>query len=290
MWDESLGELDHLESKYGYALLGLDYKTAINEAQIMVEQTCRQKCLPPLSDQAMDQRIEEDLTQHYTTEGNGCRTSLGMDTLDYPALHRLKSTDKDEPIQNDIYYFTTETTSTVTSNDTSRLKTQDIDKIPQILQLKEPETSVMTISENKGWDIFRLLPPKPDRVGHGFWHDASLQILKLCTFIVLFILTLSSAVVAKSSFLLMTSAIGWGGQNMTICRDKIPGILIFQVFPDLDAVTASQLTNAMCFVPAILSLLSRRPNRVAFFFVIIDIVAIAAQSSGFWAYPVTVYN
>ncbi|VDM85085.1 unnamed protein product [Strongylus vulgaris] len=149
----------------------------------------------------------------------------------------------------------------------------------------------------------------------------------------------------------MTSAIGWGGQNMTICRDKIPGmflpedimlrsqnfakkiknfriatqycvyyqsvsgqmgmgdvliietlhaigvgILVFRIFPDLDAVTgkytvyflhfhaclhfhlATELTNAMCFVPAILSLLSRRPSRVAFVLVIVDIGAIAAQN------------
>ncbi|VDP20092.1 unnamed protein product [Heligmosomoides polygyrus] len=197
-----------------------------------------------------------------------------------------------------------------------------------------------------------MLPPKPDKVGYGFWHEASLQVLKLCTFVVLFVLTLGSAVVAKSSFLLMTSAIGWGGMNMTICRDKIPesqwntvhitnrlvvkwvwatfialsapeafcfirslhrtlfknvkrptlvqfavvffietlhaigvGILVFRVFPDLDAVTATQLTSGMCFIPAILSLLSRRPSRIALILVIIDIVAIAAQSSGFWAFP-----
>nr|CDJ87433.1 Fungal chitin synthase domain containing protein [Haemonchus contortus] len=210
----------------------------------------------------------------------------------------------------------------------------------------------MTVADQKAWDIFRLLPPKPDKIGYGFWHEASLQVLKLCTFVVLFILTLGSAVVAKSSFLLMTSAIGWGGMNMTICRDKIPesqlntvhitnrlvvkwvwatfialsapeafcfirslhrtlfknvkrptliqfatvffietlhaigvGILVFRIFPDLDAVTATQLTSGMCFIPAILSLLSRRPSKIALILVIIDIVAIAAQSSGFWAFP-----
>ncbi|VDO40632.1 unnamed protein product [Haemonchus placei] len=212
--------------------------------------------------------------------------------------------------------------------------------------------ALKTVADQKAWDIFRLLPPKPDKIGYGFWHEASLQVLKLCTFVVLFILTLGSAVVAKSSFLLMTSAIGWGGMNMTICRDKIPesqlntvhitnrlvvkwvwatfialsapeafcfirslhrtlfknvkrptliqfatvffietlhaigvGILVFRIFPDLDAVTATQLTSGMCFIPAILSLLSRRPSKIALILVIIDIVAIAAQSSGFWAFP-----
>lgn len=218
-------------------------------------------------------------------------------------------------------------------------------------------TAEGTVVENKGWDIFRLLPPKADKVGHGFWHDASLQVLKLATFVVLFGLTLTSAVVAKSSFLLMTSAIGWGDQTMEICnvvvseatkntvkirnqhvvkwvwstflalsapealcfvrslhrtlfknvkRPTFPqfvvvlfveslhsigvGILVFRVFPDLDAVTAAQLTNAMCFVPAVLSLISRRPNKMALILVIIDIAAIAAQSSGFWAYPMFMPN
>lgn len=66
------------------------------------------------------------------------------------------------------------------------------------------------------------------------------------------------------------------------------GILVFRIFPDLDAVTAVQLTNAMCFVPAVLSLISRRPSKVSLILVFIDIAAIAAQSSGFWAYPVKI--
>ncbi|CAI5440716.1 unnamed protein product [Caenorhabditis angaria] len=227
----------------------------------------------------------------------------------------------------------------------------------QPVKLREVANDFSTVAENKGWDIFRLLPPKPDQIGHGFWHDASLQILKLATFIVLFILTLGSAVVAKSTFILMTSAIGWGGQTVTICNQVISestlntvklknahvvkwvwatllslsapealcfvrsmhrtmfrnvkrptfiqfcfvliieslhsigvGILVFRIFPDLDAVTAVQLTNAMCFVPAILSLISRRPSKVALILVIIDIAAIAAQSSGFWAYPMFMPN
>lgn len=45
--------------------------------------------------------------------------------------------------------------------------------------------------------------------------------LKLATFVVLFLLTLGSAVVAKATFILMTSAIGWGGQTITICNQVI---------------------------------------------------------------------
>ncbi|VDM63073.1 unnamed protein product [Angiostrongylus costaricensis] len=211
----------------------------------------------------------------------------------------------------------------------------------------------LNVVDQKAWDIFRLLPPKPDKIGYGFWHDASLQVLKLCTFVVLFLLTLGSAVVAKSLFFLMTSAIGWGGMNMTICRDKIPesqwntvhitnrlvakwvwatffalsapeafcffrslhrtlfknvkrptltqfvivlfvetlhgigvGVLVFQILPDLDAISATQLTSAIGFVPALLSLLSRRPCRVAFVLIAIDVLALIAQSSGFWVFPV----
>ncbi|TMS32863.1 hypothetical protein L596_000658 [Steinernema carpocapsae] len=217
------------------------------------------------------------------------------------------------------------------------------------------EESVSVGTENKGWDIFRLLPPPPDNLGKGFWHDASLQVLKVTTFFVLFLLTLMSATVAKSSFLLMTSAIGWGSQNMSICRDKIPeagtntihlsnkhvvkwvwaiylalctpelicfircfhrtlfrnvkrpsliqflvvllveslhaigvSILVFKVFPDMDAVTAAMLTNAMCLMPAILTLISRRPSKVTLLLVIIDFACIASQSMGYWAWPMLV--
>ncbi|EYC16675.1 hypothetical protein Y032_0033g2779 [Ancylostoma ceylanicum] len=267
----------------------------------------------------------------------------------------METIDKDLASKGGCYYFTTTDGSRTRPSEAEEAKFRADRTSAQESgqkQQKQAEFYTSTLADHKAWDIFRLLPPKPDKIGHGFWHDASLQVLKLCTFVVLFLLTLGSAVVAKSSFLLMTSAIGWGGQNMTICRDKIPesqlntvyitnrlvvkwvwatflalsapeafcfvrslhrtlfknvkrptllqfvvvliietlhaigvGILVFRIFPDLDAVTATQLTNAMCFVPAILSLLSRRPSRVAFLLVIVDIVAIAAQSSGFWAFP-----
>uniref|UniRef100_A0A914R1G3 chitin synthase n=1 Tax=Panagrolaimus davidi TaxID=227884 RepID=A0A914R1G3_9BILA len=217
----------------------------------------------------------------------------------------------------------------------------------------DESTSVAT--DARGWDIFRLLPPKNDNLAKGFWHDMSLQILKLSAFFILFLLTLGSAVVAKSSFLLMINGIGWGNKNMSICADKIPeaktntvfisnkhvakwvwaafmalcapellcfircfhrtlfrnvkrptiiqfltvliieslhafgvGMLVFKILPDFSAETAAMLSNALCLVPSILSILSRRAAKLTLLLIIIDIAAIIPQSSGFWAWPVLV--
>uniref|UniRef100_A0A0N5BY92 chitin synthase n=1 Tax=Strongyloides papillosus TaxID=174720 RepID=A0A0N5BY92_STREA len=217
------------------------------------------------------------------------------------------------------------------------------------------EENISIASENKAWDIFRLLPPPPDRKGKGFWHEMSLQALKIATFFILFFLTLGSAVVAKSSFLLMTSAIGFAGKNMSICRDIIPegsqtsvfistkhvskwiwavllslcapellcfirsfhrtlfrnvkrptmlqffvvlfiesihavgmGILVFYIFPEFPVETSVMFSNALCLIPSILAVLSRKAYKLTMVLVIIDGCAIAIQSSGFWAWPVLV--
>uniref|UniRef100_A0A0R3RRN4 chitin synthase n=1 Tax=Elaeophora elaphi TaxID=1147741 RepID=A0A0R3RRN4_9BILA len=81
----------------------------------------------------------------------------------------------------------------------------------------------------RGWDVFRLLPPPPDNLNRGFWYDVSLQVLKITCFCVLFFLTLTSAVVAKATFLLMTSAVGTIKMNLTVCNDKIPESPINQI-------------------------------------------------------------
>lgn len=64
------------------------------------------------------------------------------------------------------------------------------------------------------------------------------------------------------------------------------GLLLFKVLPGLDAVTGAMLSNCLCIVPAILTLLSRKPGRLSIVFVILDLLSIAAQSSGFWAWPI----
>ncbi|VDN55363.1 unnamed protein product [Dracunculus medinensis] len=78
-----------------------------------------------------------------------------------------------------------------------------------------------TVSED-GWDVFRLLPSTSENLRRGLWYNTSLQIIKVSSFLVLFSLTTISSVLAKSSFLLMTSAIGWKDKNVTICNDKVP--------------------------------------------------------------------
>uniref|UniRef100_A0A7E4VWA1 chitin synthase n=1 Tax=Panagrellus redivivus TaxID=6233 RepID=A0A7E4VWA1_PANRE len=220
--------------------------------------------------------------------------------------------------------------------------------------LGNDETQSVAV-DNRGWDIFRLLPPKNDNLQKGFWHDMSLQVLKVSTFFILFFLTLGSAFVAKSSFLLMVNGIAWGGKNMSICADKIPeaktntvfishkhvarwvwatfialcapellcfircfhrtlfrnvkrptliqfftvltieslhafgvGLLVFKVLPDFPAETAAMLSNAICLVPSVLSILSRRAAKMTLILVIIDIAAIVPQSSDFWAWPALV--
>ncbi|VDK63082.1 unnamed protein product [Anisakis simplex] len=138
--------------------------------------------------------------------------------------------------------------------------------------------------------------------------------MKISCFFVLFILTLTSATIAKSAFLLMTSAIGSAGHNVTICNDKIPegstnririlpqhvvkwvfiieslhaagiGILVFRIFPNIDAVTAAMLTNSLCLILCILSLLSRKPKRLTMLLIFFDLGCIVAQSTDFWAWP-----
>lgn len=91
------------------------------------------------------------------------------------------------------------------------------------------------ISEARNWDVFRLLPPPGDNLKKSFLMTAALQVicfakehhtkkpfqvLKLGTILAVTGLTLISAYVAKTSFLLMTSAIAWGDKNVTICHTE----------------------------------------------------------------------
>lgn len=64
------------------------------------------------------------------------------------------------------------------------------------------------------------------------------------------------------------------------------GILAFKVLPELDALKGVMITNSLCFVPSILSLLSRSPNesRRGLKY-ILDAITIALQFTGFLIWP-----
>ncbi|KAF8362093.1 chs-2 [Pristionchus pacificus] len=165
---------------------------------------------------------------------------------------------------------------------------------------KDADLTQSCVMEGKSWDIFRLLPPKGDRQGLGFWHDASLQVLKLVTFGVLFLLSLGSAVLAKvveSDFNTVRIApkhsAKWAWALFLVIA--IPevfvietlhaigvGIFVFRILPDLDAITALMLMNAVCVVPACLSLISRRAKKMTLIYIILDVFAIGAQSTIYW--------
>lgn len=64
-------------------------------------------------------------------------------------------------------------------------------------------------------------------------------------------------------------------------------LLIFHILPDIDVVKGAMLTNCLCFVPAVLGLLSRNNKESQRFIkVIIDLIAIAAQATGFIVWPI----
>ncbi|EJW82107.1 hypothetical protein WUBG_06981 [Wuchereria bancrofti] len=63
------------------------------------------------------------------------------------------------------------------------------------------------------------------------------------------------------------------------------GILAFKILPNLDAITGAMLTNFACFVPSILLLLSRRPNRLAVLLMAIDALCIIVQIIALWTIP-----
>ncbi|KAI6178916.1 hypothetical protein M3Y98_00553700 [Aphelenchoides besseyi] len=105
----------------------------------------------------------------------------------------------------------------------------------------------------------------------------------------------------------MTSGIGYAGRNITICADKIPesqsndvyissnlaakwawAALLSLCAPELLCFVPAMLGNAVCLIPAIFGALSRRPNRWFVVLMVIDLCAIAAQSSSYWFWPAVV--
>jgi chitin synthase len=63
-------------------------------------------------------------------------------------------------------------------------------------------------------------------------------------------------------------------------------LLAYVILPELDVVKGAMLANCMCFIPGLLRLLCRGPKESKKYLkMIVDITAIAAQVTGFIAWP-----
>ena len=63
-------------------------------------------------------------------------------------------------------------------------------------------------------------------------------------------------------------------------------LLIFVVLPELDVVKGAMITNCLCFIPAVLQLASRHSKESRRFLkVLMDLVAIGGQCTGFFVWP-----
>ncbi|CAL4108316.1 unnamed protein product, partial [Meganyctiphanes norvegica] len=69
------------------------------------------------------------------------------------------------------------------------------------------------------------------------------------------------------------------------------GLLIFIVLPDLDVIKGAMLTNCCAFIPGLFALLSRtkKDDRMALK-ILVDLVALAAQLTGFVVWPIVEYK
>nr|Q8T5G8.1 RecName: Full=Chitin synthase; AltName: Full=Chitin-UDP acetyl-glucosaminyl transferase [Meloidogyne artiellia]AAG40111.1 chitin synthase [Meloidogyne artiellia] len=97
-------------------------------------------------------------------------------------------------------------------------------RVPEstVAKAREIVLSHITSQEHLPWDTFRLLPPKADRHQKDTLYNGFLQVLKMITFVALFVTTLGSSILAKLSLLVMAAGLGQAGHNISICPDKIP--------------------------------------------------------------------
>uniref|UniRef100_A0A915Q6U5 chitin synthase n=1 Tax=Setaria digitata TaxID=48799 RepID=A0A915Q6U5_9BILA len=156
----------------------------------------------------------------------------------------------------------------------------------------------------RGWDVFRLLPPPPDNlnrvlVSRQISESPTNQIEVLPVHVVKWVWAVYISLcipelqcfiscihraffrnVKKPTFAQFVTAF------LVETSSAISvGILVFKILPNLDATTGAMLTNCSCFVPSILLLLSRRPNRLAILLIAVDILCIIVQIFAFWVLP-----
>merc|ERR1719483_1767789 len=64
-------------------------------------------------------------------------------------------------------------------------------------------------------------------------------------------------------------------------------LLFFVVLPEMDVVKGAMLTNCLCFIPGILGLASgHHKESKRFLKVMMDLVAIGGQCTGFFIWPI----
>jgi chitin synthase len=77
----------------------------------------------------------------------------------------------------------------------------------------------------KGWDVFIASPADDeDETLSSKGFDYVLKFLKLCAFIVSFVIILCSAVLSKSTLLLITSLIRPNRTGIAVCNQGVPGL------------------------------------------------------------------
>ncbi|XP_014282325.1 chitin synthase chs-2 isoform X2 [Halyomorpha halys] len=222
--------------------------------------------------------------------------------------------------------------------------------------------STRTVQETKGWDVFRVLPPKTDSgsMENQACLEFTVKILKIIAYLVTFTIVLISGVMAKLSVLFITSQlrpdrvvsycnkdlgrdkqfivnlppeerVAWSWcllfafaipefgtfiRSLRICVFKswkrppfmdflwilametlhVVGLasLFLIILPELDVVKGAMLTNCVCFIPALLSLLSRNTKGCTtgsektevYMKAVVDAVALGAQATGFVVWPI----
>lgn len=222
--------------------------------------------------------------------------------------------------------------------------------------------STRTVQETKGWDVFRVLPPKTDSgsMESQACLEFTVKILKIIAYLVTFTIVLVCGVLAKGSVLFITSQlrpdrvvpycnkdlgrdkqfvvnlpaeerVAWSWclifafvipelgtliRSLRICVFKswkrppfndflwvfvmetlhVVGLasLFLIVLPNLDVIKGAMLTNCVCFIPALISLLSRNTKGCTsgsektevYMKAIVDAVALGAQATGFVVWPV----
>ncbi|VBB27485.1 unnamed protein product, partial [Acanthocheilonema viteae] len=146
----------------------------------------------------------------------------------------------------------------------------------------------------RGWDVFRLLPLPPDNLNR---ESPTNQVEVLPAHVIKWVwaVYISLCIPELQCFI--------GSIHRAFFRNvKKPtfiqflavfvvetlnaigvGILVFKILPNLDAITGAMLTNFACFVPTILLLLNRRPNRLAILLMAADFLCIIVQIVALWA-------